>query len=239
MSCSSAGLDCERFATWSMSASSTCVRRRRWVRRSRRCVELARTRSDSNVARAVSSGPSNVADHVGGRHYQPIRAPTSGESDLVEADGTIWREPDGALQISVGRVDGVKCAQRCWRYVQTVSTRGQRRRTLRTMCRCPTGDRRCRLVSDNDAVGTDSVPEAVQSPRSGLPSDRTRLILGALAGLIVVLDQATKAIVRATLPLHDSVELVPGFLSLHSRAQHWRCVRAPEWDRLSHSRRQS
>ena len=69
------------------------------------------------------------------------------------------------------------------------------------------------VSDDNDAVGTDSVPEAVQSPRSGLPSDRTRLILGALAGLIVVLDQATKAIVRATLPLHDSVELVPGFLS--------------------------
>ena len=45
----------------------------------------------------------------------------STESDFVEADGTIWREPDGALQISVGRVDGVKCA-RCWRYVQTVST---------------------------------------------------------------------------------------------------------------------
>ena len=69
------------------------------------------------------------------------------------------------------------------------------------------------VSDDDDAVGTDSVPEAVQSPTSGLPSDRTRLILGALAGLIVVLDQATKAIVRATLPLHDSVELVPGFLS--------------------------
>ena len=44
----------------------------------------------------------------------------SGESDLIETDGTIWREPDGALQISVGRVSGVKC-ERCWRYVPTVS----------------------------------------------------------------------------------------------------------------------
>ena len=39
------------------------------------------------------------------------------------------------------------------------------------------------------------------------------MILGSLAGLIVILDQATKAVVRATLPLHDSVELVPGFLN--------------------------
>jgi signal peptidase II len=31
---------------------------------------------------------------------------------------------------------------------------------------------------------------------------------------IVALDQATKAVVRATLPLHDSVSVIPGFLSL-------------------------
>ena len=39
------------------------------------------------------------------------------------------------------------------------------------------------------------------------------MMLGSLAGLVVILDQATKAIVRATLALHDSVELVPGFLN--------------------------
>ena len=43
--------------------------------------------------------------------------------------------------------------------------------------------------------------------------DRSSIMLGSLAGLVVVLDQATKAIVRATLALHDSVELVPGFLN--------------------------
>lgn len=66
---------------------------------------------------------------------------------------------------------------------------------------------------DNTSVATDSERGAIESSTSGLPSDRSKLILGALAGTIVLLDQATKAIVRATLPLHDSVELVPGFLS--------------------------
>jgi signal peptidase II len=34
----------------------------------------------------------------------------------------------------------------------------------------------------------------------------------ALAGAIVVLDQVTKAIVRATIPLHDSRTIIPGLL---------------------------
>ena len=33
----------------------------------------------------------------------------------------VWQEPGGGLEITVGRVDGVKCA-RCWRYVRSVST---------------------------------------------------------------------------------------------------------------------
>lgn len=43
------------------------------------------------------------------------------ELDLSDTVGTVWREPDGTLQVTVGRVDGVKCA-RCWRYVRSVST---------------------------------------------------------------------------------------------------------------------
>ena len=35
-----------------------------------------------------------------------------------------------------------------------------------------------------------------------------------IAGAIVVLDQATKAMVRARLPLHESVTVVPGFFDL-------------------------
>ena len=39
-------------------------------------------------------------------------------------------------------------------------------------------------------------------------------LLGALAAVVIVLDQATKALVRIRLPLHDSVEIVPGLLNL-------------------------
>ena len=49
-------------------------------------------------------------------------------------------------------------------------------------------------------------PVRVASPRIAL--------LGSLATTLVVFDQATKAIVRATLPLYDSVVVIPGFLSL-------------------------
>ena len=35
-----------------------------------------------------------------------------------------------------------------------------------------------------------------------------------IAALIVVLDQATKALVRAKLPLHESVTVIPGFFDL-------------------------
>lgn len=38
-------------------------------------------------------------------------------------------------------------------------------------------------------------------------------LLGALAAVVVVLDQATKALVRIRLPLHDSVEILPGLLN--------------------------
>jgi signal peptidase II len=35
-----------------------------------------------------------------------------------------------------------------------------------------------------------------------------------LSGVIVVLDQATKALIRSKLPLHDSVNVVPGMLDI-------------------------
>lgn len=71
-------------------------------------------------------------------------------------------------------------------------------------------------ASDDETLGTEAVTKSAgPSPvDSRARSDHSRIVLGTLAGLIVVVDQATKAIVRATLPLHDSVELVPGFLSL-------------------------
>ena len=70
-------------------------------------------------------------------------------------------------------------------------------------------------TSDNDPSGTEVVAASAGSIRvaSRAGANRWSMMLGALAGLVVILDQATKAIVRATLALHDSVELVPGFLN--------------------------
>lgn len=45
---------------------------------------------------------------------------------------------------------------------------------------------------------------AIRSPSTAL--------LGTLAALVIALDQASKALVRLRLPLHDSVEIVPGLL---------------------------
>lgn len=41
---------------------------------------------------------------------------------------------------------------------------------------------------------------------------QTRAIDFAIAGAIVLVDQITKAVVRARLPLHDSVQIIPGFV---------------------------
>ena len=46
----------------------------------------------------------------------------------------------------------------------------------------------------------------------------SRLLLVTLAALTVALDQVTKAIVHSTLPLHDSIVVIPGFLDFtHTR----------------------
>ena len=76
-------------------------------------------------------------------------------------------------------------------------------------------------ASDNESSGIEAVAELAESLRvaSSARSDRSRwssrstMMLALVAGLVVTLDQATKAVVRATLPLHDSVELVPHLLS--------------------------
>lgn len=41
---------------------------------------------------------------------------------------------------------------------------------------------------------------------------RNRLIELGIAGVVVLLDQITKALVRARLPLHESISIVPGFV---------------------------
>ena len=52
--------------------------------------------------------------------------------------------------------------------------------------------------------------ENPRTHRLGVISTR---LLGGLATFIVVLDQVTKAIVRMMLPLHQSVEIIPGFIN--------------------------
>ena len=49
-----------------------------------------------------------------------IATDPSVSADAGASGGAHWREPGGALAITVSRVDGVKCP-RCWRYVRSVS----------------------------------------------------------------------------------------------------------------------
>ena len=65
-------------------------------------------------------------------------------------------------------------------------------------------------------VGVETSSETVQSPGSNrmLRFAPSRASLAGLSATIGVLDQVTKAIVRATLPLHDSVPIIPGFLDI-------------------------
>lgn len=72
-------------------------------------------------------------------------------------------------------------------------------------------------ASDTDSTGSEAVNEPSEPLRvtsSGRANrlTRSKIALASLAGVVVVLDQTTKAVVRATLPLHDSVEFIPNFL---------------------------
>ena len=73
-------------------------------------------------------------------------------------------------------------------------------------------------ASDTGSTGTEAVNETTEPLRvtsSGRANrlTRSKIALASLAGVVVVLDQTTKAVVRAALPLHDSVEFIPNFLS--------------------------
>ena len=73
-------------------------------------------------------------------------------------------------------------------------------------------------ASDTDPLGSEAVNESAESLRVALSGranrlTRSKITLASLAGVVVALDQTTKAVVRATLPLHDSVEVIPNFLS--------------------------
>ncbi len=65
-------------------------------------------------------------------------------------------------------------------------------------------------------VGVETSSETVQSAGSNrmLRFAPSQTSLAGLSVTIGVLDQVTKAIVRATLALHDSVPVIPGFLDI-------------------------
>ena len=53
---------------------------------------------------------------------------------------------------------------------------------------------------------------------TGSRLDSSRILLGVLGGTVAILDQTTKAVVRAVLPLYDSIEIIPGLLNFtHAR----------------------
>ena len=84
-------------------------------------------------------------------------------------------------------------------------------------------------------VGVEPTRSAPRADRAGRPARRPfarPFELGSIA-LIVILDQITKALVRANLPLGDSRHDLPGLARPDARAEHRRGVRAAEQRRLS------
>ena len=63
-----------------------------------------------------------------------------------------------------------------------------------------------------DGNGAAVTPPAAPHRRAWLARSPGTPLLGTLAAVVIVLDQASKALVRLRLPLHDSVEIVPGLL---------------------------
>jgi signal peptidase II len=56
--------------------------------------------------------------------------------------------------------------------------------------------------------------KALEEVASGEAVTPTRVIEFVLPMVIVAVDQATKAMVRASVPIHDSVTVIPGFLDI-------------------------
>ena len=63
-----------------------------------------------------------------------------------------------------------------------------------------------------DTQTTQVIPPT--NPLSSSPSMMTRSVMGIISIVVLLLDQITKQIVRTELVLHDSIEVIPGFLNL-------------------------
>ena len=67
------------------------------------------------------------------------------------------------------------------------------------------------MSPDGHAAG--GAAEAAAESRQWLRRSPGTPLLGALAAVVIALDQISKAFVRLRLPLHDSVEIIPGLLN--------------------------
>ncbi len=63
-------------------------------------------------------------------------------------------------------------------------------------------------------MGTDTPAGAAADGPGADPGFATRNVLAVVSAAIVVLDQITKQMVRVGVPLHDSIEVIPGMLNL-------------------------
>ena len=186
--------------------------------RSSRCARTsrsaARCRRRSSCRRPAPSWRSSSATRATCRCCSSCRRSSCGRRRP-----TSERTARRAARSTIERAGGVKC-ERCWRYVPAVSTRAGLGRPVR-----PLPGRAGRAgpwLTRRDRC---------RSRGSGPPPRRARALAAARRSSL--LDQITKALVRATLPLHDSVDDHPGLAGLHARAEHRRGVRDPERRRLS------
>ena len=62
-----------------------------------------------------------------------------------------------------------------------------------------------------DGQADQTVPPADVAPVRGHP---TRQVMGATSLIILLLDQLTKQMVRTSIEVYDSIEVIPGFLNL-------------------------
>ena len=136
------------------------------------------------------------------------------EVELRPAPADVEAHGEAAPRITIERAGGVKC-ERCWRYVADGLERAGVGRPVRPV---PGRARRDRPM-DN------ALEELVGDAGRGGSRAPRRLLEFWLPIVIVALDQVTKALVRATVPLHDSVTVMPGLHGLHARAEHRRGVR--------------
>ena len=156
-------------------------------------VVLSATQAELALLEPYAARPADAVHRVGGR---AAAAPTRRRR----------ARRGGAVASTIERAGGVKC-ERCWRYVASGLDRSGLGRPLRAL---PGRAGRSRSMSRMTRVSNDALRGRAPSAASASPGVAAARDLAADRHRVV--DQVTKAIVRATLPLHDSVTVIPGLL---------------------------